>query len=78
MTGPEHYHEAERLEKVAVDLMYNATQNTYAERAQDAHILLARAQVHADLAQVAATIDSRGYGATEIRHDKQWAEVLGS
>jgi hypothetical protein len=60
MNGPEHYREAERL----LDEVHKAVQafpgNTIADpRAQQMYgNIVARAQVHATLAQVAATIDA--------------------
>lgn len=73
MNGPEHYREAERLlAEVRKGYETGPTMSYEHESCS-----LAEAQVHATLAQVAATIDSRGYGAFEIRNNDAWEQVLG-
>lgn len=55
MTGPEHYREAERLVDQAHHFAYGDGGDTAVGAA-----LAAEAQVHATLAQVAATVDATG------------------
>ncbi len=72
MRGPEHYAEAERLTADAAALVQDAGMQTIGEAVLYANHLLARAQVHATLAQAAATaagwsIPADGSTASEWR-----------
>ena len=65
-TGPEHYKQAESY------LIYAGE----AEAGVPANEALLFAQVHATLAQVAATVDA-AYGEMSIAASDAWAAVLG-
>jgi len=74
MTGPEHYAEAERLLKGAIDAVMD----------ENANFMVASAQVHATLAQVAAYVTAQplyGYnqnkwGYTDVLQGEWEAQVL--
>jgi hypothetical protein len=74
MTGPEHYAEAERLlaERDAVHPVdtFGAGSRRHGDHERDD--MLASAQVHATLAQAAATLDAR----LNKHLLADWAEVL--
>ena len=55
MNGPKHYREAERLLALADERVSHEWEHQSGERKSD---LIAAAQVHATLAQVAAAIDA--------------------
>lgn len=81
MTGPDHYREAERLRAQAREAQNAAFDHheagTDPTRAwNNAMHLLAAAQVHADLAQAAATIDATGYTSADVRNGAEWTQVL--
>lgn len=67
MNGPQHYIEAEKLLRAARDCKAN----------DDARLLVALAQVHATLAQAAATAYPavRDYYGDETTATRSWAEV---
>jgi hypothetical protein len=68
VNGPEHYAEAERLLDHVMQVQEVAPN---ADR-----VNLAAAQVHATLAQTAATVNGRASAALD-QHD-EWAAVLGT
>lgn len=78
MTGPEHYAEAERLlterDAVRAPGAFGAGSMIYGDAARED--MLARAQVHAALAQTAATLvgSASGYTAHRVQ---QWELALG-
>lgn len=65
MTGPEHYQEAERLVAGILEGRYDESERPGSE-------MLAIAQVHATLAQAAATAL---HGVTDQR---QWFDAMGT
>jgi hypothetical protein len=72
MNGPEHYAEAERLLADVPDMLANQPSTTPGAIG----LAVARAQVHATLAQTAATVNGRASAALD-QHD-EWAAVLGT
>jgi hypothetical protein len=81
MTGPEHYREAERLLADCVNESVSEEGRDHYDTADgaggyDPSYLLA-AQVHATLAQVAATIDATSWSIDDIRREDAWEQVIG-
>jgi hypothetical protein len=71
MTGPEHYHEAERLLDLAEEMARGGHDHAEA-------MAVSNAQVHATLAQSAATALVMGdNGSTPLRVYDEWAAVAG-
>ncbi|MET8978509.1 hypothetical protein ABZX85_23115 [Streptomyces sp. NPDC004539] len=77
MTGPEHYHEAERLLAVAAD----SSETTYAGENPEADRTIAEAQVHATLALAAATalsVPARSLNVQQARSEAEaWIGAAG-
>lgn len=70
MTGPEHYTKAEQF-------LTDAKTATGKGQVQQAQLLISAAQVHATLAQAAATaLDVADDGTSGSRH-YQWEQVAG-
>lgn len=80
MTGPEHYHEAERLLDNAERELLAATPSQVNEALEVARDAYAAAQVHATLAQAAATaLANRPAPNSALPMDvNEWRTVAGS
>jgi len=85
VTGPWHYAEAERLAdtyKEAISAAEAMSQDTPMQADErfvaisNARSLLDKAQVHATLAQVAATVEPRIWDESDACLANAWAEVL--
>lgn len=80
MTGPEHYREAERLLEAAKTDWRDTANDHVAATLVEARVLVAltAANVHAQLAQAAASAEpcvQRYYG-DEAGTDRAWAQVV--
>jgi len=75
VNGPTHYAEAEKLVAAARDDVRTAEGSVAFTQAEArAHVAIAAAQVHASLAQVAATVEPRIWDESDLAN--AWAEVL--
>lgn len=77
MNGAQHYRYAEKLLERAHNLRDQADWGIAGDRERDrADSMVARAQVHATLAQAAATVEAANYGMTATAMIP-WRKALG-
>lgn len=82
MNGPQHYQRAEDLLRNAEQAIEQATENTFVEQATTANALARIAQGHAQLAAVAAHVNSKSEPefplapVPDLHVDLTWKDVI--